>query len=77
MKKVIPFVVLLAACATPDFRASFEKSGVDEAARDRDYAACDYDASRAVAGAAAGADRGSQRTEILVKCMRMRGYRLK
>ena len=76
MKKTALLVLLLAACAAPDFRTSFDRAGASVATRDADYNACDYEASRAAAAAQAGADRGSQRTELLVQCMRMKGYQL-
>lgn len=68
MKKLL-FVLLLSGCAAP-----MTKSGVTDAevARDRDE--CIYQADMATAGLYDAIARGIRRNELVVSCMRLRGY---
>lgn len=63
--------LLLAGCGG---RPRFESPDRTALQEERDYAECDWEASRATAGLADSGERDGRVRDLVVKCMRARGY---
>lgn len=63
--------LLVAGCGGRRMYESPEKSRAQE---ERDYAECDWEASRATAGLADGGEMRDRVEALIEKCMRARGY---
>ena len=63
--------LLLTACGG---RPRFESPDRTASEEERDYSECDWEASRATAGLADSGERDDRVRDLVVKCMRARGY---
>ena len=76
---------LLSACGTREING-WSKPGGNEDQKSHDLAECDYEASKATTGSMKapkstsdavgdGVVRGMEKSDLIKKCMRLRGYR--
>lgn len=76
--------VMLVGCGTSQIKG-WSKSGASEEQKQRDLAECDYDASKSTTGdgkapkssgdaVGEGVVRGMEKSDLIKKCMRIRGY---
>lgn len=74
MKKqlVLAAVIALSACAHQQY--AWTKPGATQAEFSRDYRECDYEATKAAAGARIGFEQGWAEGTVRRKCMELRGY---
>lgn len=76
--------LMLVGCGTSQIKA-WSRPGASEEQKQRDLAECDYDASKATIGdgkaprstddaVGEGVVRGMEKSDLIKKCMRIRGY---